>query len=155
MRRLEESDAGPGPMWIKAEAAEVLDSLRCAVCLGYLNATVIAPCMHRFCQGCAELVPRSCRDRTEIEVGASAKAVGQAHCLLIRCVEKWIRIGRPDCPECKQPVRTRRCFRRDLRVDALVPRSPRSRAEAYPQILSAEIAPRSHRRFCRCRFSGY
>ena len=36
------------------------------------------------------------------------------------CIEKWLRIGRKDCPECREPVKTRRSFLRDLRCDALV-----------------------------------
>ena len=31
------------------------------------------------------------------------------------CVEKWIRIGQLNCPECKQAVKTRRSFQRDAR----------------------------------------
>eukprot|EP00962_Isochrysis_galbana_P026478 scaffold8224_cov118-Isochrysis_galbana.AAC.23 len=66
-------------VWMTAEAAGTLDLLRCSVCLGYLDRTLAAPCMHRFCQD---------------------------------CVEKWLRMGRPDCPECKAPIHTRRSFRR-------------------------------------------
>lgn len=73
---------GPGGVWVAGFAADALEELRCAVCLGYLEQCVTAPCMHRFCQG---------------------------------CVEKWIRIGQLNCPECKQPVKTRRSFQRDAR----------------------------------------
>lgn len=67
-----------GLVWMTAEAAGVLDLLRCSVCLGYLDRTLVAPCMHRFCAP---------------------------------CVEKWLRMGRHDCPECKTPIHTRRSFR--------------------------------------------
>ena len=36
------------------------------------------------------------------------------------CIEKWLRVGRLDCPECKLGVRSRRSFARDERVDCLV-----------------------------------
>ena len=36
------------------------------------------------------------------------------------CIEKWLRLGRHDCPECKHPCATRRAFRRDGRIDELV-----------------------------------
>ena len=74
-------------MWVTGFAADALEELRCAVCLGYLDRCVTSPCMHRFCQG---------------------------------CIEKWLRMGRKDCPECRVAVKTRRSFMRDLRCDALV-----------------------------------
>ena len=78
----EAQEWGPGAVWVTGYAADALEELRCAVCLGYVEQCVTAPCMHRFCQG---------------------------------CVEKWIRIGQLNCPECKQPVKTRRSFQRDAR----------------------------------------
>jgi hypothetical protein len=36
------------------------------------------------------------------------------------CVEKWVRIGRHDCPECKMHVQSRRSFKRDERIDQLI-----------------------------------
>ena len=48
----------------------------------------------------------------------------RSYCLLTHfcqgCIEKWLRMGRKDCPECRVPVKTRRSFMRDLRCDALV-----------------------------------
>ena len=87
MAQAEEVDFGPGTMWVDGFAAELLQQLRCSVCLGYLDRCVTSPCVHRFCQG---------------------------------CIEKWLRVGRHDCPECKLPVKTRRSFMRDLRVDGIV-----------------------------------
>ena len=65
----------------------LLHFLHCAVCLQVLERTVVAPCMHRFCQ---------------------------------ECVEKWLRVGRHDCPECKFHTHTRRAFKRDVRIDSLI-----------------------------------
>jgi hypothetical protein len=36
------------------------------------------------------------------------------------CVEKWLRVGRHDCPECKLHTHTRRAFKRDVRIDSLI-----------------------------------
>ena len=87
LERAEAEPAAPNSVWIWSEAASILRQLRCAICLGYVDRAVTAPCMHRFCQG---------------------------------CIEKWLRLGRHDCPECKHPCATRRAFRRDGRIDELV-----------------------------------
>ena len=94
----EAQEWGPGAVWVTGFAADALEELRCAVCLGYLDQCVTAPCMHRFCQG---------------------------------CVEKWIRIGQLNCPECKQTVKTRRSFQRDAR-SALQPCVHPACNHAYP-----------------------
>ena len=36
------------------------------------------------------------------------------------CIEKWLRVGRRDCPECKRHVHSRRSFKRDERIDAMI-----------------------------------
>ena len=46
----DEDDDGPGQLWLQQEAATLLKTLRCAVCLGIIDRAVTAPCMHRFCQ---------------------------------------------------------------------------------------------------------
>jgi len=72
---------------VSGYVGDLLQTLRCAVCLEVLERAVAAPCMHRFCQ---------------------------------ECVEKWLRVGRHDCPECKLHVQTRRAFKRDTRMDVLI-----------------------------------
>ena len=72
---------------VSGSVGGLLHFLHCAVCLQVLERTVVAPCMHRFCQ---------------------------------ECVEKWLRVGRHDCPECKLHTHTRRAFKRDVRIDSLI-----------------------------------
>jgi len=36
------------------------------------------------------------------------------------CIEKWLRVGKPNCPECKAAIPSRRSFKRDVRVDEII-----------------------------------
>mmetsp|Transcript_36417 Transcript_36417/g.88624 ORF Transcript_36417/g.88624 Transcript_36417/m.88624 type:complete len:1004 (-) Transcript_36417:115-3126(-) len=49
-----------------------------------------------------------------------AVAVPCMHRFCQACIEKWVRIGRHECPTCKYPIKSRRTVKRDKRIDEMV-----------------------------------
>ena len=94
---------------------DVLTQLRCAICLGCLDHTVTTPCLHRFCQ-----VRLNMLTGNENRLVCEHQRLKASNHFLQACIEKWIRIGRNNCPECKAEIPTRRSNKRDYKLDNLV-----------------------------------
>ena len=55
-----------------------------------------------------------------LEVLEKTVAAPCLHRFCQACVERWLRVGRHDCPECKMHIHSRRSFKRDGRMDELI-----------------------------------
>lgn len=73
----------------------------------YVSSSVAALLRHLTCAICLQVL-----DKT-----VTAPCM---HRFCRDCVEKWLRVGRHDCPECKLKVHSRRAFKRDNSVDDVV-----------------------------------
>ena len=99
---------------IRLDINDINTAFQCPICLGYIkNCRTVMECLHRFCEDCS----KSLRFSLSLLHTVLTPLVLWK---LFTIVEKYIRLGKKECPQCRKPVPSRRSLRTDRSFDALM-----------------------------------